>query len=114
MTLRAAEYEDLDVASGIFADAFWHESVFGELIHPKRAQYPQDYRRYWRQRVSEWYWDPRHQLVVSYVVKSALNSREEEILTGVADWMRLGKLSARHGETCANRFGRESTTISLL
>ena len=91
MPLRPAHVHDLAAISGIFADAFWSERVMGELMHPHRAAYPRDYRRFWKRSVIEWYWDYSHQLVVMYVTKPTDDGKEEDILVGVADWERYGK-----------------------
>ena len=113
MALRTAQTKDLDTIAGIFAEAFWDEIVFGKLFHPYRAAFPQDYRRYWRHKVSEWYWDIGHQLIVSCIVKSNPEGRGEEILTGVADWMRLGKQSARERGSWVSRWCCKSLLGSL-
>ena len=104
MALRTAQSKDLNVIANIFAEAFWGEIVLGDLFHPYRTAFPQDYRRYWRQRVSEWYWDTRHQLIVSYIVNSNKEGHEEETLTGVADWIRMGKQSAQDRKSWVSRW----------
>lgn len=103
MALRAAQFQDLDVVASMFAEAFWDEIVFGKLFHPYRAAFPQDYRRYWRQKVSEWYWDVHHHLIVYCILNSNEQGHEEETLTGVADWMRLGKEAAQVRRSCISR-----------
>ena len=91
MPLRRARIHDLGTISVMFADAFWSERVMGELMHPHRATYPEDYRRFWKRSVIEWYWDYSHQLVVIYVTKPTGDGKEKNILVGVADWERYGK-----------------------
>ncbi|KAL8830191.1 MAG: hypothetical protein Q9191_001572 [Dirinaria sp. TL-2023a] len=103
MALRAARFQDLDVIASMFAEAFWDEIVLGKLFHPYRAAFPQDYRRYWRQKVSEWYWDVHHHLIVYCILNSNERGHEEETLTGVADWMRLGEEAAQVRRSCISR-----------
>jgi len=90
MSPRAAHLDDLPAISAIYADAFSSERVMGELMHPYRKAFPQDYRQFWRQKVMEWYWDYGHQLLVTYTIKQSDDGQAREILTGVADWMRHG------------------------
>lgn len=90
MPVRAARLQDLSAITTIYAAAFYNEEFMGALMHPYRQRYAQDYRRYWKQKVSEWYWDYSHQLLVSYTIKQTSKGREE-IVTGVSDWIRYGK-----------------------
>ncbi|KAL8815942.1 MAG: hypothetical protein Q9223_004977 [Gallowayella weberi] len=91
MPLRTARHHDLFTIAVIYAAAFWDERVIGELMHPHRQTFPQDYLRYWQQQVAEWYWSYSHQIVVSYELRKSEKNFEEEVLTGVADWIRYGQ-----------------------
>ena len=91
MPLRTARIHDLPAISAIFADAFWSERVMGELMHPHRAAYPGDYRRFWKRNVVGWYWDYSHQIVVTYVTKPTDDGNEVDLVVGVADWERYGQ-----------------------
>ena len=104
MPYRAAKWRDIERAGDVLADAFWHESVIGELIHPKRAAFPHDYRRYWRHKVTEWYWDCQHQLLAAYIARPGPNNRNEEVLVGVADWNRMGKRPVQYRERPGLRY----------
>lgn len=92
MPLRTARAHDLAAISTVFATAFYEEEMMGVFMHPHRHQYPQDYHRYWANKVTEWYWDYSHQLVITYTLSSA----GEEIVTGVGDWIRHGKGCERY------------------
>ncbi|KAL8725210.1 MAG: hypothetical protein Q9166_007492 [cf. Caloplaca sp. 2 TL-2023] len=91
MPLRIAQQRDLSTIAAIYAAAFWGERVVGELMHPHRQAHPQEYLRFWRQEVTEWYWNYSHQMIVFYTIGKTQQGVEEEILTGVADWVRHGE-----------------------
>lgn len=90
MPFRLARQNDLPAIAIIFDAAFFDEEFMGALMHPYRHNYPQDFRRYWKEKVIEWYWDYSHQLVVTYTIKQTAGG-EEEVVTGVGDWIRHGK-----------------------
>lgn len=90
MPLRPARLQDLPTITTIYAAAFYDEEMMGVLMHPHRQTYPQDYRRYWEARVSEWYWDYRHQVVVTYFVEGR-GEEKKEVVTGAGDWIRYGR-----------------------
>ena len=90
MPIRPARVHDLPTLSNILAEAFYDEEFMGPILHPHRHSYPQDYHRFWEDKVSEWYWDYSHQLNVTYTVKEH-DEGYEEVLTGVGDWVRHGK-----------------------
>lgn len=95
MPIRYACAHDLPTMTNIYAAAFHDEDFMGTLMHPHRKSYPQDYHRYWEHRVREWYWDHAHQLIVTYTLKQT-GDQEEEILTGVGDWIRYGEGGERY------------------
>ncbi|KAL8991968.1 MAG: hypothetical protein Q9169_007488 [Polycauliona sp. 2 TL-2023] len=90
MPLRLAQRRDLPTIASIYAAAFWNEEVQGQLMHPYRQEHPQDFLRFWTHKVEEWYWSYRHQMIVSYETKQTSDGNEEQMLTGVADWIRHG------------------------
>lgn len=91
MPLRIAQRRDLPNIASTYAAAFWDEQVMGKLMHPYRQEHPQDFLRYWRYEVAEWYWSYSHQIMVSYETKQTSGGDEEQLLTGVADWIRHGE-----------------------
>lgn len=91
MALRPARGQDLPIITTIYAAAFYDEEMMGVLMHPHRQRYPHDYRLYWENKVTGWYWDYSHQLVVIATTKQTGDGREEETVTGAADWIRHGK-----------------------
>ena len=90
MALRLAQAREIPIIATIYAAAFWNEHVMGRLMHPYRGDYPDDYLRYWMQRVTEWYWDYSHQLVVTYNSNPSAVRESQATITGVADWIRYG------------------------
>ncbi|KAI4244961.1 MAG: hypothetical protein L6R42_010318 [Xanthoria sp. 1 TBL-2021] len=91
MPRRIAQRRDLPSIASTYAAAFWDEEVMGKLMHPYRQEHPQDFLRYWRYEVAEWYWSYSHQIVVSYETMQTSDGDEEQLLTGVADWIRHGE-----------------------
>lgn len=98
MPLRRASLRDVDVISSIYAASFWDEEFIGDLMHPYRHQYPQDYADLWRRRVLESYWDYGHKMMVFYLDGNEEsgddggNRKACEVgsVVGVADWHRMG------------------------
>ena len=90
MPLRIAKARDLPQIARIFADAFWDDRLFGEIMHPHRQAHPNDYRRHWQDEVTEWYWNYSHLIVVSFVVEKTKDGSAQAKLTGAADWERQG------------------------
>ena len=90
MPLRPARATDLPAISRVYATAFYDDEMMGVLMHPHRQRYPEDYHRYWENKVREWYWDYRHQLIVTYAMGET-GKEQEEVITGVGDWIRHGK-----------------------
>ncbi|EEP76165.1 predicted protein [Uncinocarpus reesii 1704] len=87
MPIRVARYADLATIPSILATGFDDEEVVGNLLHPYRKQFPQDYLADWRRRCRERFWDYSRVYLVSYVEEDATG---KEILTGVAEWQRRG------------------------
>lgn len=90
MPVRLARLSDLDAAARIFAAGFHEEEVLGQLLHPYREQYPDDFVQYWKWSCRKRYWDYARVLIVSFVEKTDEDGRKREVLTGVAAWNRMG------------------------
>ena len=86
IVLRDARYSELPEIAHVMARAFWHDNLFGDLIHPHREAYPDDMDLYWlrRSRVSFWNWRWR------FLVAVSKNEEGKEVIAGVAQWARLG------------------------
>ncbi|ETR97869.1 hypothetical protein M419DRAFT_90258 [Trichoderma reesei RUT C-30] len=85
--LRNACYSELSEVAHVMARAFWDDNLFGDIIHPKRNQYPDDVDLYWLRRARVSFWDSRWRFIVA-VEKD--NTGHERIV-GIAQWARLGE-----------------------
>ncbi|KAK2821780.1 hypothetical protein FQN49_007679 [Arthroderma sp. PD_2] len=112
MPIRQARYSDLNAISSTLAEGFYDEEVMGPLLHPYRQEYPDDYLNYWRQKCLEKWWDYSYIFVVSFLEdqepdetdrdgkptiqeEDGMNKKDaprpkREIITGVAQWHRMG------------------------
>ncbi|MCJ1430795.1 hypothetical protein MMC27_000145 [Xylographa pallens] len=87
MLIRIACLSELSTISAIFATTFHDEEVVGDLLHPYRSQYPQDYLAYWRRKCWERWWDYSRVFVVS--CEQGANGGKD-VLTGAAEWQKVG------------------------
>jgi hypothetical protein len=85
-TIRPAYYSELPAIAALLTKAFWNDDLFGDIIHPHRAQFPEDNDLYWlrRARVNWWDWSMRY--IVSIVREAG-----RDVITGVALWARIGE-----------------------
>lgn len=91
MPIRLAHHSELDTISSIFAAGFHDEEVVGDLLHPRRKQYPQDYLGYWLRRCRERWWQYSRVFLVSFEQEEDGKGKGgREVLTGAAEWMRVG------------------------
>ena len=83
MTIRKALRSDLRAMAEVSAAAFMDEELFGELMHPHRKEYPEDFILYFERKfLSHWY-DPRHHFVVGL---DKVSGR----VVAAAEWERQG------------------------
>ncbi|RYO27295.1 hypothetical protein AA0113_g12341 [Alternaria arborescens] len=87
MHLRYAKPSDEPVIVDICARAFLEEDLFGRVIHPYRAQYPNDVQIFWHDWVRNDRANPRNKIIVA--VTTAEGSEHEKII-GAAIWQRQG------------------------
>jgi hypothetical protein len=85
MPIRRARYSDLPTISSILAASFYDEELHAYFF-PQRQQYPDEYVRAWYQKVLKCWWDYSRVFVVSYDEAG----RGAEVITGVAEWQRVG------------------------
>jgi hypothetical protein len=85
LQLREARFSDLSAIASVWTDAFFDDELIGDIMHPRRKQYPQDIYWFLLRGVRERFWDWRHQFVV-VTVKDGNSER----VVGAADWRRLG------------------------
>lgn len=86
IVLRDARYSELPEIAHVMARAFWHDNLFGDLIHPHREAHPDDTDLYWlrRSRVNFWNWRWR------FLVAVSRDQEGREVIAGIAQWARLG------------------------
>jgi hypothetical protein len=90
MPIRLAHHSELDTVAAIFAAGFHDEEVVGDLLHPRRKQYPQDYVGFWRRRCRERWWQYSRVFLVSFEQEDGNGKGGREVLTGAAEWARVG------------------------
>ena len=88
--VREAHFSELPQIARILTEAFWDNDLFGETIHPHRKQHPRDNDLYWLRRAQVNWWDPTHCFLVSVTT----DAKGNEIITGAAQWVRLGSGNA--------------------
>lgn len=86
MPLRVARYSDLPTISSILAASFSDEELHAYFF-PHRRQYPEDHVRAWYQKVFQGWWDYSK----IFVVSSEEAEKDAEVITGVAEWQRVGE-----------------------
>jgi hypothetical protein len=80
MPIRQANYSDLRPAAEVAAAAFLEDELFGELMHPYRHQYPEDFIHAWQQDFrAKW-------LQRAYVFLVAVDDNGKVV--GLATWER--------------------------
>ncbi|KAF1912972.1 acyl-CoA N-acyltransferase [Ampelomyces quisqualis] len=85
MPVRLAMPQDEPAIAAICAAAFFEEGLFGQLIHPKRHQYPDDVQIFWHARVRKFFQEPRNRVIVA-----ALTEEGADKIIGMATWQRQG------------------------
>ncbi|KHN97484.1 Acyl-CoA N-acyltransferase [Metarhizium album ARSEF 1941] len=83
MTIRQAKYSDLRAMAETAAAAFHHDELFGELMHPRRQEYPQDFINYFERRFLKKWGDPGCRFLVG------LDKTSDKVIA-VAQWERQG------------------------
>jgi len=86
MHLRLAKPSDEAAIVDICARAFMEEDLFGRVIHPHRAQYPNDVKIFWHEWVRNDWTNPRNKVIVAV----SSTSDEQEHVIGAAIWQRQG------------------------
>jgi hypothetical protein len=57
VSIRPARYGDLASIASVMGQAFFDDSLFGEIIHPHRTEYPEDVNLYWLRRAYVDFWN---------------------------------------------------------
>src|ERR1700709_1027240 len=85
MPIRPAQQSDLLPASKVCAAAFFDESLFGDIIHPFRHQYPEDCHLYWLKRFNAEFAKVDNHFFVA--TTPGINGADETVV-GLAHWVR--------------------------
>jgi hypothetical protein len=75
--LRPATISDLSSIARIWTSAFFDDEIIGHLMHPHRAQYPNDVYWFLLRGIRERFWDWRHQFIVVTILK--MEKRESSV-----------------------------------
>lgn len=86
ITVRDARYSDLPAIAHVTAQAFWDDGFFGELLFPRRDQYPGDVELWFLRHFRVNFWNYRWKWQVA-VEKDAKGT---ETIVGVVQWSRVG------------------------
>jgi hypothetical protein len=84
MAIRKARRSDFRAMAEVMAAAFLNEELFGELMHPHRHEYPEDFIGFFERRIWSHWFQYQRTIIVSEDPASGK-------VVGVADWERQGK-----------------------
>lgn len=93
MAIRTLQPGELRAAAEVFAAAFFDEELYGDLMHPHRHQYPQDFIRYFEYKAWLHSLDRKKKVVVATDPNSGK-------VVGVAVWERQGSGGEEVDYTC--------------
>ncbi|KAJ8116806.1 hypothetical protein OPT61_g1852 [Boeremia exigua] len=85
MHLRAALPADEPSMAAICTRAFFNDDLFGRVIHPERATYPDDVQIYWHEWLRRDWSSPRSRILVAVTED---DDQEQGKIVGVAIWER--------------------------
>ncbi|KZM24455.1 uncharacterized protein EKO05_0001523 [Ascochyta rabiei] len=86
MHVRLAQPSDEPVMAAICARAFFEEDLFGRVIHPHRAEYPQDVQIFWHEWLRNDWANPRNKIILAVTA----GDDQQEKVVGAAVWQRQG------------------------
>lgn len=66
----------------ILTKAFWDEDAVGRFMHPRREDFPDDLKKFWRRGLRSIWWEEGHSLLV------AVN--RDGVIVGYANWKVFG------------------------
>lgn len=101
MPIRLARWADTGIMADVLAASFGPDRLF-EVMFPYKDQHWNDFVKHWRRNLRVSWWDYSKVLMVSYeeVVPDEINAEQHhllttrnghhEIITGVAEWGRVG------------------------
>lgn len=87
MSIRPAKRSDIPALCRICALAFYNDELFGDMMHPHRNEFPDDFEQYFVQKFFLSWWDFTHVLWVSTV-----EDEGREVVVGFAEWELKGNV----------------------
>lgn len=94
MPIRPATHADIPSIAAICAAAFYDDELYGDLMHTRRAQYPQDWQTFWLRKTRESWWNWKH---VWWVAVTHDKDIGKEIVVGAAEWDCMGRVRKELG-----------------
>lgn len=88
MPLRPARYSDLTTLATLCSASFFDEDLFGQVMHPRRHEFPDDPALYWHQHIQNLWFDWRNQPFAA-VTRDEKDGQEK--IVGLAVWQRQGE-----------------------
>ncbi|EON66771.1 hypothetical protein W97_06019 [Coniosporium apollinis CBS 100218] len=92
MPIRRATPADFPAINAVCAAAFHDDELFGDMIHPLRDQYPEDFVHFFARRNRENWWDYAHEIWVATVIENG-----KEKIAGMGEWERMGRANEGWG-----------------
>ncbi|KAI8931136.1 hypothetical protein NX059_011490 [Plenodomus lindquistii] len=86
MRVRSARPSDEPAMAAVCARAFFNESFLGNVLHPRRHEYPQDVNIFWHEWIRREWANQRSKVFVATIT----DEHEHEKVVGVAIWERKG------------------------
>jgi hypothetical protein len=86
LAMRKAEYGDIPAIARLLSICFWHDNLFGDLIHPYRDTFSRHPDLYWLRRARVSFWDPRQ----VWLLIVEIDEDGNEYLIVHARWTRKG------------------------
>ncbi|KAM0721383.1 hypothetical protein Q7P37_002307 [Cladosporium fusiforme] len=83
MPVRRCTEADIPDVARVCARACAEDPLLGDLMHPHRDQYPEDFVEYFRKRLAEHFYESAHHHLITFETQGAA-----EVITGYADWLR--------------------------
>ena len=97
MPTRLATWQDLLPAAKLLAQAFHDDHMFGNFVHPRQDEFPEDVYLYWLRFLREIYFtEPGEHLVITYaedgpaMMRSSPSAIHTSCITGVAREKTVG------------------------
>jgi hypothetical protein len=81
MPVRLATPSDELAITALCTSAFFNEALFGDIMHPRRHQYPDDVRPFWHARTRQFLSEHRNIVIVATTWED-----HAEKIVGMATW----------------------------